>query len=72
MSKPKRMIKKTIIERIEIVDRIDARAKIVDELRTKGYRIMHCWPYATAKMYPGVNHNWFMLTAERISKSDGN
>ena len=64
----KRKRKTTVIERGEIVDEEYRRALIMSRLSDDGYRIIHIGPYRDAKTFPGVNVDWFMLTAERTSK----
>ena len=58
----------TIIERVEIVDREIARAVTLQRLKDDGYRLIHIGPYRSAKTFPGVNVDWFMLEAERVIK----
>ena len=62
--KPKR--KTTIIERVEIVDRMSLRAATFDRLFKDGFRVTHSGTYTTKAMFPEINPDWFMLTAERI------
>ena len=64
----KRKRKTTIIERAEIVDEEYRRALIMSRLSDDNYRIIHIGPYRDAKTFPGVNVDWFMLTAERVVK----
>ena len=64
----KRKRKTTIIERVYIIDEEYRRALIMSRLSDDGYRIIHIRPYRDAKTFPGVNVDWFMLTAERTSK----
>ena len=64
--KPKR--KTTIIERVEIVDRMSLRAATFDRLFKDGFRVTHSGPYTTKAMFPIVDPDWFMLTAERVVK----
>ena len=69
MSKsPRRKI--TVIERIEIVEHVENRSSVFAELKEKGYRITHSGPYTTKKMFPKVDPDWFMLTAERELKTN--
>ena len=63
---PKR--KTTIIERVEIVDRMSLRAATFDRLFKDGFRIVRSGPYATEAMYPEINPGWFMVTAEKVVK----
>ena len=62
--KPKR--KTTIIERVEIVDRISLRAATFNRLFKDGFRIVRSGPYTTKAMFPEIDPGWFMVTAERI------
>ena len=64
----KRKRKTTIIERVEIVDEEYRRALIISRLSDDGYRIIHIGPYRDSRTFPGVNIDWFMLTAERVVK----
>jgi hypothetical protein len=68
MTKPSRRI--TVIERIEIVDHCDNRSSVFTGLREKGYRVTHSGPYTNKKMWPEVDPDWFMLTAERKLESN--
>jgi len=64
----------TLIERIEIVDNFANESSVFAELRDGGYRITHSGPYTNKKMWPTVDQDRFMLTAERELKpndSDG-
>ena len=62
--KPKR--KTTTIERVDIVDRMSLRAATFDRLLKDGFRVVHSGPYTTKAMFPEIDPDWFMLTAERI------
>lgn len=64
--KPKR--KTTIIERVEIVDRMDLRAATLANLHEDGYRVTYSGPYTTKAMFPKVDPEWFTLAAERVVK----
>ena len=60
----------TVIERIEIVAHCDKRASVFAELGSKGYRVTHSGPYTNKKMWPKVDRDRFMLTAERELKTN--
>ena len=62
----KRKRKTTIIERVEIVDQYINEDSVFAELRDRGFRVTRAGPYATKAMFPTVDPDWFMLTAERI------
>ena len=64
--KPKRKI--TTIERVEIVDRMSLRATTFVKLYKEGFRVTHSGPYTTKAMFPEIDPDWFMLTAERVVK----
>lgn len=65
---PQKRNKKTIIELVEIVDRIEVKAATWDRLINDGYSITHSGPYTTKAMWPEVDSTWFMLIAERVVK----
>jgi hypothetical protein len=60
--------KTTLIERIEIVEHFANESSVFAELRDEGYRITHSGPYTNRKMFPTVDADRFMLTAERELK----
>ena len=64
----KRKRKTTIIERVEIVDRMSLRAATFDRLFKDGFRVTHSGPYTTQAMFPEIDPDWFILTAERVVK----
>ena len=64
----KRKRKTTIIERVEIVDRVSLRAATFDRLLKDGFRVTHSGSYTTEAMFPEINPDWFMVTAERVVK----
>lgn len=64
--KPKHVT--TIVERVEIVDRMSLRAATFDRLFKEGFRVTHSGPYTTKSMFPECDPDWFMLTAERVVK----
>jgi hypothetical protein len=69
MSKsPRRKI--TVIERIEIIEHFENESSVFAELKEKGYRVTHSGPYTNKKMFPTVDPNQFMLTAERELKTN--
>lgn len=61
----------TIIERVKIVDRMSLRAATFDDLFKRGFRVTHSGPYTTKAMFPEVDAEWFMVTAERIKRAKG-
>jgi hypothetical protein len=65
---PKKRHKKTIIERVEIVDRIEVREATWDRLEQEGYRVTHSGPFTNKAMFPAVDSTWFMVIAEREVK----
>jgi hypothetical protein len=58
----------TLIERIEIAYHYSNTASVSAELRDGGYLITHSGPYTNRKMFPKVDPDWFMITAERKLK----
>ena len=64
--KPKR--KTTIIERVEIVDRMSLRADTFNRLFKDRFRIVRSGSYTTKDMFPEIDPGWFMLTAEKVVK----
>ena len=70
--RPKTTSRKTIIiERLEIVEHFGNESSVFDELRKKGYRITHSGPYTNKTMFPKVDPDRFMLTAERELQNRG-
>ena len=67
---PKKRNKKTIIERVEIVDRMEVRAATWDRLIKDGFRITHSGPapLKSNEEWMQVDLNWFKVTAERVVK----
>ena len=67
---PKKRNKKTIIERVEIVDRMEVRAATWDKLIRDGYRVTHSGPCPTGRNeeWQMVDLNWFKVIAERVVK----
>lgn len=55
----------TIIERIEIVEHADNRLDVLRQLCADGFRVISNGPYTNRKMFPKVDPDWFILTAER-------
>jgi len=60
----------TVIERVEIVEHFANESSVFAELRDGGYRITHFGHYTNKKMWPTVDQDRFMLTAERELKTN--
>lgn len=56
---------RTIVEKVEIVDHVDNRQEVLTQLHAEGFRVTASGPYTTKKMFPKVDPDWFILTAER-------
>ena len=64
---PKKRHKKTFIERVEIVDRMEVIAATLDRLHKDGYRVTHSGPCPAGRndQWKMVDFNWFKVIAER-------
>lgn len=55
----------TMVERLEIVEHADNRLDVLRQLCADGFRVTSNGPYTNRKMFPKVDPDWFILTAER-------
>lgn len=63
---PNCKVKKTIIERLEVVGPGDSRRTILDELEEKGFNVVRSGPYTDKTMHPRVDVTRFLFIAERV------
>lgn len=59
-------VKKTIVERLEVVGPSEIFRRVLDELYDKGFNVVHSGPYTDKKLHPRVDVKRFQLFAERV------